>query len=153
MTISFGIEDTALDLGMLVSLRAKQFDIHVDVFDPSHCTVSCNNAENIAGLIADIIVENFQVRVLAGLINSTIDLPEKVRAEILVLTLKKLWFKDNKSITIESKQSVKDKVLAFLLDNQNYFTIDSFIRFRMRKELEEWTDTLGNVMSTVLNVK
>ena len=96
----------------------------------------------LAGLLADILVDNMKMHHMVSVIKRRYGhLSKKDRCDLLVETLKKLWCgaagKDWK------RQYIKSKVAICLLESDSQaLMLDGVMRFRIRDEVEQWEKCL-----------
>lgn len=93
-------------------------------------------------LLADIIIENLQIRYLINILRQRyFFLQEKTQCELLIKTLKQLWYgkTDVKSNITLCKLDVAERLKkCFLESNDKELVLEGFMRFRMKDYLEKW---------------
>jgi putative sporulation protein YtxC len=108
---------------------------------------SDNERAVFCALLADIIVENLQVRHLVRLLKQEYDfLPEKDQCEILVCVLKTLWYgnEQQRGNVSQCKQNVTQRLSALIGESMpDTLMLEGFMRFRMKDYLEEWNRALA----------
>jgi len=98
-------------------------------------------------LLADIIVENLQIRHLVRLLKQDYYfLSEKEQCDILVRVLKKLWYGSSgqKNEIAACKNDVKKRLGETIADNEaDTIILEGFMRFRMKDYLDCWEKELA----------
>ena len=162
MNVIVGVEDKGLVLGPLiinrsydaqrkgciVSILPVESDDRLAQVTVSDCDEKKENERTVlCSLLADIIVENLQVRHLVRLLKQDYDfLPEKDQCEILVCVLKGLWYgsKEQRSDVSECKQTVMQRLRALLNEEMpDTLVLEGFMRFRMKDYLDRWNTALS----------
>jgi putative sporulation protein YtxC len=157
------VEDKGLVLGPLIINRAyeaqrkgcivsilpvENSDERMTEVTVSDCGKKKENENAVlCALLADIIVENLQVRHLVRLLKQDYDfLPEKDQCEILVCVLKNLWYgsEEQRGDVSLCKQKVTQRLIALLSEAApDTLVLEGFMRFRMKDYLEEWDRALS----------
>ena len=168
-----GVEDKGLVLGPLIINRAydaqkkgcvisikpvDDLDDRMAQVTVSDCGKRCDNEHDVlCALLADIIVENLQVRYLVRLLKQDYDfLPEKDQCEILVCVLKSLWYgSDEQHCDVsQCKQKVTQRLSALIDETEpDTLMLEGFMRFRMKDYLEEWDKALASGVETYIRKK
>lgn len=163
MNVIVGVEDKGLVLGPLIINRAydaqkngcivsilpvESSDDRMAKITISDCNKKSDNEHAVlCSILADIIVENLQVRYLVRLLKQDYDfLPERDQCEILVCVLKELWYGrgDQDSDVSICKQNVTKRLSTLLFDTiPDTLILEGFMRFRMKDYLEEWNRALA----------
>ncbi len=163
MNVTVGVEDKGIVLGPLIINRAYDAQKRgcivsigpvIDADDRmAQVTVSDSDSkiENehdvLCSLLADIIVENLQVRHLVRLLKQEYDfLPEKDQCEILVCVLKALWYgsSEQRGNVSQCKQNVAERLSSLISESTpDTLMLEGFMRFRMKDYLEEWDRALA----------
>ncbi len=163
MNVIVGVEDKGLVLGPLIINRAydaqkKGCIVSIRMLDGSgdrlaRINVSdCNRRSDnehavLCTLLADIIVENLQVRHLVRILKQEYDfLPEQDQCEILVSVLKSVWYGNDEGAgnVTQCKQDVMRRLSAFFSESEpETLMLEGFMRFRMKDYLEEWNRALS----------
>ena len=173
MKMTIGIEDNGLNLLPLISNRThdvmhrgcmvrvrevggtngRMADVTITgcdrCFETEHMTLCM--------LLSDIIVENLQVRHLVRLLRREHSyLSEKEQCDILVRSLKNLWYgtPDRKNGVALCKKDVRQRLLAAMIEMEDRTLIlEGFMRFRMKDYLEAWEKELSDCVSAYLRKK
>lgn len=173
MNVIVGVEDKGLVLGPLIINRAydaqkKGCIVSIKPVDDSDdrmaqvtisdCGERCENEHAVlCSLLADIIVENLQVRYLVRLLKQDYDfLPEKDQCEILVCVLKNLWYgsEDQHGDVSQCKQKVTQRLSALINEAEpDTLMLEGFMRFRMKDYLEEWDKALASGVEIYIRKK
>ena len=163
MNIILGIEDQGLELAPLISNRlhdALRQGCLVSINDMEGAdsrvaNVCLTDSDNDNGkerlmlctLLADIIVENLQIRHMVRLLRQKYNfLSEKEQCDILVRALKRLWYgkSGQKNEVALCKLDVKQRLAEMLQQNEaNTIILEGFMRFRMKDYLETWEKELS----------
>lgn len=163
MNVIVGVEDKGIVLGPLIINRAYDAQKRgcivsigpvTDADDRmAQVTVSDSDrrSENehavLCALLADIIVENLQVRHLVRLLKQEYDfLPEKDQCEILVCVLKSLWYgnEEQRGNVSQCKRDVMQRLSGLISESMpDTLMLEGFMRFRMKDYLEEWNRALS----------
>ena len=163
MNVIVGVEDKGIVLGPLiinraydaqkkgciVSIRpvAEADDRIAQVTVSDSDQKSKNEHDVLCALLADIIVENLQVRHLVRLLKQEYDfLPEKDQCEILVCVLKTLWYgnAEQRGNVSQCKKNVTQRLSALISESMpDTLMLEGFMRFRMKDYLEEWDRALA----------
>ncbi len=163
MNVIVGVEDKGLVLGPLIINRAydaqkngcivsilpvESSDDRMAKITISDCNKKSDNEHAVlCSILADIIVENLQVRYLVRLLKQDYDfISERDQCEILVCVLKELWYGrcDQDSDVSICKQNVTKRLSTLLLDTiPDTLILEGFMRFRMKDYLEEWNRALA----------
>ncbi len=118
----------------------------VTVSDCEH-DASRENAVMCA-MLADIIVENLQIRHLVRLLKQEYGfLSEKEQCDILIRVLKKLWYgtSGQKSEITACKDEIKKRLDKSISENDaGTIILEGFMRFRMKDYLEAWDRELAS---------
>ena len=97
-------------------------------------------------LLADIIIENLQIRYLINVLRQQyFFLQEKTQCEILIKTLKLLWYgkSEAKNDILLCKKDVAKRLLGCFSEcDEKELVLEGFMRFRMKDYLEKWDDIL-----------
>jgi len=163
LNIILGIEDQGLELAPLITNRMH------DALRQG-CLVSINGIDSDSGrtarvfvtdsendptkehtmlctLLADIIVENLQIRHMVRLLRQKYNfLSEKEQCDILVRALKRLWYGKNgqKNEVALCKLDVKQRLSETLKQNDaSTIFLEGFMRFRMKDYLTAWEAELN----------
>lgn len=106
----------------------------------------------LADILADIIIENLQIRFIMREISQDYDfVAEKDQCEILVNTLKQLWYQDERGDLEHIKRDVSNRIAVCLLESKNHvLSLDGVMRFRMKDCIAEWKDTLEKCVDAYL---
>jgi putative sporulation protein YtxC len=108
-------------------------------------------------LLADIIVENLQIRHLVGLLKEDYYfLSEKEQCDILVRVLKKLWYgdMDKKNEIASCKSDIKNRLGDVIRENEaNDIILEGFMRFRMKDYLDRWQKELASAVEDYIKKK
>ncbi len=173
MNVIVGVEDKGLVLGPLIINRAydaqkkgcivsispvDESDDRMAEVTVSDCGKKCENEHAVlCALLADIIVENLQVRHLVRQLKQDYDfLPEKDQCEILVCVLKNLWYGNDEQHgdVSECKQNVTQRLSALLNETApDTLMLEGFMRFRMKDYLEEWDRALSTGVESYIRKK
>ncbi len=163
MNIILGIEDQGLELAPLITNRlhdALRQGCLVSINDTEDAdsriaSVCVTDSENDGGkerlmlctLLADIIVENLQIRHMVRLLRQKYNfLTEKEQCDILVRALKRLWYgkSGQKNEVALCKVDVKQRLAEMLQQNDtSTIILEGFMRFRMKDYLETWEKELS----------
>ncbi len=163
MNIILGIEDQGLELAPLITnrlhdaLRQGCLVSINDIDDAGNriASVCVTDSENDHGkerlmlctLLADIIVENLQIRHMVRLLRQKYNfLSEKEQCDILVRALKRLWYgkSGQKNEVALCKVDVKQRLADMLQQNEtSTIILEGFMRFRMKDYLETWEKELS----------
>jgi YtxC-like family. len=163
LNVIVGIEDKGLVLGPLIINRAydaqkkgcnvsivpvESSDDRMAQITISDCDEKSENENAVlCTILADIIVENLQVRHLVRLLKQDYDyLPEKDQCEILVCVLKELWYgsSDLDSDVSMCKQNVTKRLSTLMYETvPDTLILEGFMRFRMKDYLDEWDRALA----------
>ena len=97
-------------------------------------------------LLSDIIIENLQIRFLIGTLRQNYCfLQEKSQCELLIKTLKQLWYgkTDIKTNITLCKLDVSERLRKFFLESEEKeLVLEGFMRFRMKDYLVKWETLL-----------
>lgn len=97
----------------------------------------------LADILADIIIEHLQIRFLMAELNENYDyLSERDRSEVLVGTVKRLWYGGGKEKLELKKKDIASRVVACLLECDGRLALDGVLRFRMKDYVAEWKKTM-----------
>lgn len=100
----------------------------------------------LCSLLADIIVENLQIRHLVRLLKQDYYfLSEKEQCDILVRVLKKLWYgaSGQKNEIAACKNEIKKRLCETISENDaDTIILEGFMRFRMKDYLDSWRKEL-----------
>jgi putative sporulation protein YtxC len=163
LNIILGIEDRGLELAPLIANRTH------DALRQG-CLVSINGIDGVEGrtarvfvtdsendpvkertmlctLLADIIVENLQIRHMVRLLRQKYSfLSEKEQCDILVRALKRLWYgkSGQKNEVAMCKMDVRQRLSETLRQNDaDTIVLEGFMRFRMKDYLTAWESELS----------
>ena len=173
MKIAIGIEDKGLVLGPLISNRAHDAlrqgcvisTSEIEGTDGRINNVVVSNCQNdqkkecyaLCMLLADIIVENLQVRHMVQLLKHEYDfLSEKEQCDILVNVLKSLWYgmAGEKNDVALCKNEVRRRLYDVILDNEtSSIMLEGFMRFRMKDYLAVWEKELAHTVEQYIRKK
>ena len=163
MNIVLSIEDQGLELAPLIANRTHDalrqgclVSINpIDGSDGRTVRVSVTDSENdpaketamLCTLLADIIVENLQIRHMVRLLRQKYCfLSEKEQCDILVRALKRLWYGKNgqKNEVMLCKMDVRQRLIETLKQNgTDNVVLEGFMRFRMKDYLTAWESELN----------
>lgn len=163
MNINIGIEDCGLELTPLITNRTHDALRHgclvsINEMDGAkgrivkvNITDSENNGDKertmLCAILSDIIVENLQIRHMVRLLKQDYYfLSEKEQCDILVKSLKRLWYgtSGQKSEVALCKRDVRQRLLEALSQNEtDTVVLEGFMRFRMKDYLELWDRELA----------
>jgi putative sporulation protein YtxC len=163
LNIVLSIEDQGLELAPLIANRTHDalrqgclVSINpVDGSDGRTVRVSVTDSENdpaketamLCTLLADIIVENLQIRHMVRLLRQKYCfLSEKEQCDILVRALKRLWYGKNgqKNEVMLCKMDVRQRLIETLKQNgTDNVVLEGFMRFRMKDYLTAWENELN----------
>jgi putative sporulation protein YtxC len=108
-------------------------------------------------LLADIIVENLQIRHLVSLLKDNYYfLSEKEQCDILVRVLKKLWYggTDKKNEIASCKVDIKQRLCEAIKENEaRNLMLEGFMRFRMKDYLDRWQKELSSTVEDYIRKK
>ena len=106
----------------------------------------------LADILADIVIENLQIRFIMREIAHDYDfVAEKDQCEILINTLKRLWYHGEKGDLEHLKQDISSRIAVCMLEGQEHVLwLDGVLRFRMRDFVEQWKDTLEDCVDDYL---
>ena len=125
------------------------------VSDRSHD--SARETSMLCCLLADIIVENLQIRHLVRLLKQDYYfLSEKEQCDILVRVLKKLWYGEfgQKNEIAACKNDVKKRLSETIADNEaDTIILEGFMRFRMKDYLDCWEKELASAVEEHIRKK
>lgn len=111
----------------------------------------------LCSLLADIIVENLQIRHMVRLLKENYYfLSEKEQCDILVRVLKKLWYGDTgkKNEVAACKNDVKKRLFEAITENEaDSVILEGFMRFRMKDYLETWQKELDSTVEEYIRKK
>ncbi len=160
--IFVGLEEKGLMLKPLIANRAHDAQRHgcminaseidgtdgrfakLEVSDCEHCRQKENSI--LCGILADIIVENLQIRYMVSLLKSDYYfLSEREQCDILVRVLKKLWYgtSGQKNEVALCKGKVKSRLLELIAENETQMImLEGFMRFRMKDYIKTWEKEL-----------
>ena len=97
----------------------------------------------LADILADIIIEHLQIRYLMAKLCREYDyLSERDRSEILVSTVKRLWYGGGKEKLELKKKDISSRVLICLLECEGRLALDGVLHFRMKDCLQQWDRTM-----------
>lgn len=159
MNIVVGIEDRGLDLSTLIInrtpyaarygciLAAHPISKKLVNVEIKGCEMSAAAETGIlCNVLADIIVENLQIRYLLHILKqNNILLTEKDMCDVLVTVLKQMWFgASGKGKDIEAcKSDVKKRLIEAVEQNEaDTIVLEGFMRFRMKDYLKLWENEL-----------
>ena len=173
MEIIIGIEDTGLTVKPLMTGRMPgafrqdcRFSIdeiagtdghmaHVAVADDNHCYEKECSA--LCGMLADIIIENLQIRHMVRLLKLEYDfLSEKEQCDVLVRALKKLWYGSpgQQNEVAACKNEIRQRLYETFRDNESdTIVLEGFMRFRMKDYLDAWEKELQICVAEYLRKK
>ena len=162
LNILIGIEDKGLALKPLIANRTYEvlrqgYMVKTDEIDGTDermadVTVSdCGHDPKkecavLCGILADIIVENLQIRYMVRLLKQDYNfLSEKEQCDILIRVLKKLWYGSSgqKNEIATCKSTIKQRLYEVLSPHETDTVIlEGFMRFRMKDYLSTWAKEL-----------
>jgi len=164
LNIIIGSEDNGIEIGALIKRRApgavyKGCLINADNIGSGRAAnvviTGCADSSDaelpiLCGVLADIIVENLQVRHMVRLLKRDYEfLPEKEQCDILVRVLSALWYPGNTDKTgsgagvAACKSDVRRRLLRALQENDaQSVMLEGFMRFRMKDYLKAWEQKL-----------
>jgi len=163
LNIILSIEDQGLELAPLIANRTHDalrqgclVSINpIDGSDGRTVRVSVTDSDNdpaketamLCSLLADIIVENLQIRYMVRLLRQKYCfLSEKEQCDILVRALKRLWYGKNgqKDEVMLCKMDVRQRLIETLKQNgTDNVVLEGFMRFRMKDYLTAWENELN----------
>jgi len=163
LNIILSIEDQGLELAPLIANRTHDalrqgclVSINsIDGSDSRTVRVTVTDSENdpaketamLCTLLADIIVENLQIRHMVRLLRQKYCfLSEKEQCDILVRALKRLWYGKNgqKNEVMLCKMDVRQRLIETLKQNgTDNVVLEGFMRFRMKDYLTAWENELN----------
>ena len=163
MKLTIGIEDDGLRLLPLISNRTHDA-MHRGCIVRAHeisgtdgrmadvTVTGCDNSFEteyavLCILLADIIVENLQIRHLVHLLRHEHQyLSEKEQCDILVRALKNLWYgtgSRSRSVAL-CKKDVRQRLGTALFETEaDTLILEGFMRFRMKDYLDVWAGELS----------
>jgi len=161
LIIQIGLEDNGLNIYKLIQQKkddlfktCQDWITNIYPIKDNVCTVEIddNCIDNLCILLSDIIIENLEIRYLAGILKGEYTfLTEKEQCEILVYTLKNVWEKENsKEAILSAKIDVETRLLS-VIDNNNEFILEGFMRFRMKDYLNHWNCELKKAINNYLS--
>ena len=173
MNIILGIEDQGLELAPLIANRMhgalrQGCLVSINEIDGTEgriagvCLTDSENDANkehamLCTLLADIIVENLQIRHMVRQLKSKYGfLSEKEQCDILVRALKRLWYgtSGQKNEVALCKLDVKQRLCEMLRQNHaKTMILEGFMRFRMKDYLETWEKELSWCVNDYLRKK
>lgn len=144
------VEDRGLNLESLFNNRLtedQKRSMRVSAIDPRHINIDCGEddaVEKTAEILTDIIIENLQVRyIVKELRQNYFFIPENEQCEILIDTLKQIWFAKEESPFFHMRENIKSRLIEYIEQDANGFlTLEGFIRFRMKDYLAGWMESL-----------
>ncbi len=93
--------------------------------------------ESVCNAVFDIIEQVGQPRYLALYLNKHYDfLSEELRCNVLINTLKELWFCED----IFLREQITDRIKQYLEEESDTLLIDGFIDFRLKEFSQFWRD-------------
>lgn len=106
----------------------------------------------LSDILADIVIENLQIRfIMSELLHHHSYIDDKDQCEILVNTLKKLWYGGAKDNLEYVKKDVSNRIAVCLLEDKKHFlSLDGVIRFRMKDAVALWRDSLEDSVDEYL---
>jgi len=163
VNIVIGIEDQGLELAPLITNRMHDAMrqgcmVSINEMDGSNgrianvCLSDCEHSSEkeraiLCAILADIIVENLQIRHMVRLLKQDYYfLSEKEQCDILVKALKRLWYgtSGQKNEVAMCKIDVKQRLADMLAQNEaDTVMLEGFMRFRMKDYLEAWEKELA----------
>jgi len=97
----------------------------------------------LADILADIIIEHLQIRYLMAELTRKYDyLSERGKSEILVSTVRQLWYGGGKEKLEQTKKDIAGRVLICLLECEGRLALDGILRFRMKDCTARWQQTM-----------
>ena len=159
MEYKIGVSDADVKLRRLIENRlpvgAKLGgDLCVCREDGLYVTVACEGKEGLFALgdvLADIVIENLQIRyIMKKLAHDYMFVAEKDQCDILVNTLKKLWYCGEQSNIERAKHDVAGRIVACLLEGGGTLSLDGVMRFRMKDCTKVWGETLEECVEDYL---
>ncbi len=163
MNILVGIEDKGLVLRPLIANRTHDLlwqgcsisTSEVDGAEGRMASVSVSDCEHdakkerlvLCAILADIIVENLQIRHLVKLLKQDYCfLSEKEQCDILVRVLKKLWYgtAGQKNEIAACKNDLRQRLSEIIKeDESDTIILEGFMRFRMKDYINVWEKELA----------
>ena len=163
MNINIGLEDCGLELTPLIANRTHDALRHGCLVSISELDgakgrivkVNISDSESsgekeksmLCAILSDIIVENLQIRHMVRILKQDYDfLSEKEQCDILVKSLKRLWYgtSGQRSEVALCKRDVRQRLLEALAQNDTETVmLEGFMRFRMKDYLELWEKELA----------
>lgn len=111
----------------------------------------------LCAILADIIVENLQIRHLVRLLKQDYCfLSEKEQCDILVHVLKKLWYGSSgqKNEIAACKNSLRRRLAEVIKENEtDTIILEGFMRFRMKDYLDAWEKELAGSVEDYIRRK
>ncbi len=107
----------------------------------------------LADILADIIIENLQVRfIMKEIAAGYCFVAEKDQCEILINTIKKLWYQSAGKQDLEQvKKDVSSRVLLCLFESEEKIVLlDGVMRFRMQDCLAVWKKAVEDSVNEYL---
>lgn len=152
MKVQIGLEDNRIDFYKLIELRCEKIvgtaeNWGIRAFDKggiAFCELEVldNERESLSKVLADIIIENLEIRYFVNILKSEYYfLSEKEQCEILVFALNNIW-KNSATMNIEEAKAVVAKRLEGIFEEKKEFTLEGFMRFRMKDFLSDWRAVL-----------
>lgn len=173
MKITIGIEDKGLVLKPLIANRThdamrKGFmistseivgtDGHMASVVITDCAHDCKKEYTmICAILADIIVENLQIRHIVQLLkHEYYFISEKEQCDILVGVLKYVWYgaSGKKNGIAICKKDIQQRLSELLLENKtDTIILEGFMRFRMKDYLNAWEKELSSYVQNYIRKK
>lgn len=173
MKITIGIEDRGLTLGPLITNRTHDAMRHgcivrvseIDGTDGRMADVIVSDCERsfekeystLCVILADIIVENLQIRHLVRLLKRDHQyLSEKEQCDILVRALKKLWYgiDGHQGNVALCKNDVRHRLCDIIYETEaDTMILEGFMRFRMKDYLDTWATELSSCVTDYVRKK
>jgi len=106
----------------------------------------------LADILADIIIENLQIRFIMKEISSGYDfVTEKDQCDILVDTIKKLWYQTGKRDLEGVKGEISNRIVQCMLESKDkVLSLDGILRFRMKDCIGRWREALEDSVNDYL---
>ena len=153
MKVRIGLEDKKIDFYKLLLARKKKMlgsstlwktkAYNKDKIVFCEIETSDENLINICIVLADIIIENLEIRYFVNILKKEYYfLSEKEQCEILVFSLNNIWKNSEYGMDINQAKIEVSKRLKIIFDETDEITLEGFMRFRMKDYLSDWRDIL-----------
>ena len=111
-----------------------------------------NELFELSEILADIIMENLQVRYIMRQITSEYYfVEEKDQSAILVQTIKKLWHDASSDVLENSKSDISRRIAICLLESEEgIISLDGILNFRMKDCISEWRQAIDESIDDFL---